>query len=163
LSEARRVIRQTLVFGTLSVLVAAAVHFPLVKRFARGEFRETFFSQADYPGVRLITLQEAEDLWAAGETVFFDARGAGPYGEGHVPRARNLPEAESRRQFPADVLELPRERTLVVYCEGGDCQSSLLLAKRLRDERFKDIRVLTGGWEEWKKAGLPEAKGDDQE
>ncbi|OGD14306.1 MAG: hypothetical protein A2V76_10415 [Candidatus Aminicenantes bacterium RBG_16_63_14] len=163
MSDARRIIRQALTIGVLSVLVAAAVHFPLVNRFVRGEFRETFFSRADYPGIRLITLQEAEDLWAAGETVFFDARGAGPYGEGHVPRARNLPEAESRQMLPADVLKLLRERALVVYCEGGDCQSSLLLAKRLHDEGFKDIRVMTGGWEEWKKAGLPEDRGDDQE
>lgn len=162
MSKTRRIIRQALVIGALGVLLGAAVHFPLLKRFARGEFRETFFSQADYPGVLLITIQEAEDLWAAA-AVFFDARGAGPYGEGHVPRARNLPEAESRRKLPADVLELPRERALVVYCEGGDCQSSLLLAKRLHDESFKDIRVMTGGWEEWKKAGLPEDRGDDQE
>jgi len=163
LSETRKIVRQALVIGALGVLLGAALNYPLVKRFARGEFRETFFSRTDYPGVRLITLQEAEDLWAAAETVFFDARGTGPYGEGHVPRARNLPEAESRQKFPADVLELPRERVIVVYCEGGDCQSSLLLAKRLHDEGFQDIRVMTGGWEEWKRAGLPEDKGDDQE
>jgi rhodanese-related sulfurtransferase len=160
LSETRKIIRQALVIGALGVLLGTAVHFPLVKRFARGDFRETFFSQADYPGIRLITIQEAEDLWAAGEVAFFDARGAGPYGEGHLPRARNLPEAASRNKFPADILELPRERTLVVYCEGGDCQSSLALAKSLHDEGFKDIRVMTGGWEEWKKSGLPEDKGD---
>lgn len=163
LSETRKIIRQALVIGALGVLLGAAVHFPLVKRFVRGEFRETFFSRADYPGVLLITIQEAEDLWAAAETVFLDARGAGPYGEGHVPRARNLPAAASGQKLPAEVLELPRERTLVVYCEGGDCQSSLALAKRLHDEGFRDIRVLTGGWEEWKKAGLPEEKGDDKE
>jgi rhodanese-related sulfurtransferase len=162
LSETPKIIRQALVIGALGVLLGAAVNFPLVKRFARGEFRETFFSQADNPGVRLITLQEAEDLWAAAEAVFFDARGAGPYGEGHVPRARNLPATESGQKLPADFMELPQERTLVVYCEGGDCQSSLLLAKRLHDEGFKDIRVMTGGWEEWKKAGLPEEKGDDK-
>lgn len=160
MSETRKIIRQALVIGVLGVLLGAAVHLPLVKRFARGEFRETFFFQADYPGVVLITIQEAEDLWAAGETIFFDARGAGLYGEGHVPRARNLPEAESRQKFPADILELPRKRALVVYCEGGDCQSSLLLAKRLHDEGFKDIRVMTGGWEEWIKAGLPTETGD---
>jgi len=160
LSETPKIIRQALVIGALSVLLGAAVNFPLVKRFARGDFRETFFSQADYPGVRLITIQEAEDLWAAAETVFFDARGVGPYDEGHVPRARNLPEAESRQKFPADVLELPREKAIVVYCEGGDCQSSLALAKRLHDEGFKDIRVMTGGWEEWKKSGLPTETGD---
>jgi 3-mercaptopyruvate sulfurtransferase SseA len=49
---------------------------------------------------------------------------------------------------------------IVVYCEGGDCQSSLALAKRLHDEGFKDIRVMTGGWAEWIKAGLPAETGD---
>lgn len=160
MSETRKIVRQALVIGALGVLLGAALNYPLVRRFARGEFRETFFSQAEYPGIRLITLREAEDLWAAGEVVIFDARGAGPYGEGHVPRARNLPEAESRQKFPANVLELPLEKVIVVYCEGGDCQSSLLLAKRLHDEGFQDIRVMTGGWEEWIKAGLPVEAGD---
>ena len=146
--------------GALSVLLGAAVHFPLVKRFVRGEFRETFLSRAEYPGVRLITLQEGEDLWSAGEAVLFDARPERPFREGHVPRARNLPATGSKLKIPPDLLELPRERTLVVYCEGGDCQSSLALAKRLHDEGFKDIRVMTGGWEEWIKAGLPAETGD---
>ena len=160
MSETRKIVRQVLVIGALSVLVGAAVRFPLVKRYARGEFRETFLSPADYPGIRLITLREAEDLWAVGEVVIFDARPERSFREGHVPRARNLPEAESRQKFPADVLELPRERVIVVYCEGGDCQSSLALAKRLHDEGFKDIRVMTGGWAEWIKAGLPAETGD---
>ena len=163
MSETRKIVRQALVIGALSVLLAAAVHFPLVKRLVRGEFRQTFLVQADYPGIRLITLQEAEDLWAAGEAVVFDARPERPFREGHVPRARNLPATESKLKVPPDVLGLPRERTLVVYCEGGDCQSSLALAKRLHDEGFKDIRVMTGGWEEWIKAGLPVEKEDDQE
>jgi rhodanese-related sulfurtransferase len=160
LSETRKIVRQALVMGAFSVLLAVSVHFPLVKRFVRGEFRETFLSRAEYPGVRLITIQEAEDLWAAGETVFFDARPERSFRESHVPRARNLPENESKLKIPPGLPELPRERTLVVYCEGGDCQSSLALAKRLHDEGFKDIRVMTGGWEEWKKAGLPEEAGD---
>jgi rhodanese-related sulfurtransferase len=160
LSETRKIVRQALVIGALGVLLGAALNYPLVRRFARGEFRETFLSQAEYPGIRLITLREAEDLWAAGEVVIFDARGAGPYGEGHVPRARNLPATESKLKFPPNILEIPRERTLVVYCEGGDCQSSLALAKRLHDEGFRDIRVMTGGWEEWIKAGLPVEAGD---
>lgn len=160
MSETRRIVRQALVIGAFSVLIAAAVHWPLVKRFVRGEFREIFLSRAEYPGVRLITIQEAEDLWAAGETVFFDARPERAFRESHVPRARNLPENGSKPKIRPDLLELPRERTLVVYCEGGDCQSSLALAKRLHDEGFKDIRVMTGGWEEWKRAGLPEEAGD---
>lgn len=163
MSETRKTIRQALAIGALSVLVGAAVHFSLVRRFVQGEFRETFLSREEYPGIRMITTREAEDLWAAGEAVVFDARPERAFREGHVPGARSLPAVESGGKPPAEVLELARERTLVVYCEGGDCQSSLALAKRLHDEGFRDIRVMTGGWEEWKKAGLPEEKGDDQE
>jgi rhodanese-related sulfurtransferase len=162
-TEARRILRQALALAALSVLVAAVVHFPLIKRFARGEFRETFFVQADYPGVRLITLAEAEDLWRAEETTFLDARTADLYAAGHVPRARSAPAAEAETLLSVFAQRLAKEAALVVYCEGGDCQSSLTLAKELHDKGFTDIRVLSGGWEEWKKAGLPEETGDDQE
>jgi rhodanese-related sulfurtransferase len=161
-TEARRTLRQALALAVLSAVVAAAVHFPLIKRFARGEFRETFFVQADYPGVRLITLAEAEDLWRAGEATFLDARDGDLYREGHVPQARSAPAAEAKTLLSVFAQRLAKEATLVVYCEGGDCQSSLTLAKELHDKGFTDIRVLSGGWEEWKKAGLPEETGDDQ-
>ena len=162
MSEAGRVLRQALVLGALSLLVASAVHFPLVKRFARGEFRESFFQASEYPGIRLITPEEAEDLWRTAQAAFIDARRKDLYDAGRVPGARSLPVSEAEKGFPAGVLDLPRQGTLVVYCEGGDCQSSLLLAKRLHDHGFKDIRVMTGGWEAWKAAGLPEERGDGQ-
>jgi rhodanese-related sulfurtransferase len=160
-SEARRTVRQALGLVALSVVVAAVIHFPLIKRFARGEFRETFFVATDFPGMRLITSAEAEDLWRAGET-FVDARAADLYREGHVPRALSAPAGEAEDRLPTFFERLPLEGILVIYCEGGDCQSSLSLAKRLSKEGFRDIRVFSGGWEEWRKAGLPVEKGDDQ-
>ncbi|MGB8958652.1 MAG: rhodanese-like domain-containing protein [Candidatus Aminicenantales bacterium] len=162
MSEGGRVVRQALVLGALSLFVAAAVYFPLIKRFARGEFRESFFQASEYPGVRLITLEEAEDLWRTAQAAFIDARRPDLYDRGHVPGARSVPASEAGKAFPTEVLNSPRAGILVVYCEGGDCQSSLLLAKRLHDEGFKDIRVMTGGWEAWKTAGLPEERGDGQ-
>jgi rhodanese-related sulfurtransferase len=161
--EARKALRQALAIGVLSAAVAAAVHFPLVQRFARGEFRETFFVQADYPGLRFITLAEAEDLWRAGEAAFLDARAADLYAAGHVPRARSVPAAAAKALVPVLSQRLDSVTALVVYCEGGECRSSLVLARQLHDRGFKDIRVLSGGWEEWKKAGLPGETGDDQE
>ena len=158
MSDARRVLTQAAALIALSVLVGAAVHFPLVGRFARGEFRETFFQASDYPGVRLITLEEAEDIWRTQTAVFIDARRGGLYSEGHVPRSLSLPADESARTLPSLVMALARVGTVVVYCEGGDCQSSLALAKRLHEAGCRDVRVFTGGWEEWRAAGLPEEK-----
>lgn len=159
MSDSRRILRQALALGGLALLVAAAVHLPLIKRFLRGEFRGSFFQASEYAGVRLITLEEGEDLWRTAQAVFLDARRTDLYDEGHVPGARCVPAAETEKALPAAVLDLPRAGTLVVYCEGGDCQSSLLLAKRLHDQGFKDIRVMTGGWEAWARAGLPAEKG----
>jgi len=161
-SGAGRVLRRALVLGALSLLVAVAVQAPLIKRFIRGEFRESFFQASEYPGIRLITLAEAEDLWRTGEAAVIDARRPDLYGEGHVPGARSLPAPQAEKRVPPDILALPRDGPLVVYCEGGDCQSSLLLAKRLHGEGFKDIRVMTGGWEAWVEAGLPQEKADGQ-
>ena len=162
MSEAGRILRQAMAIGALGLLIAAAVHFPLFKRFARGEFRESFFQASDFPGVRLITLEEGEELWRTAQASLVDARRPGLYGEGHVPGARSVPAPEAEKALSVDLLNLPREGTLVVYCEGGDCQSSFLLAKRLHDEGFKDIRVMTGGWKAWQAAGLPEERGNGQ-
>ena len=162
MSEAGRTFRQALGLVLLSVVVAAVVRFPLIKRFARGEFRATFFVAADFPGIRMITSAEAEDLWRAGEA-FLDARTADLYREGHVPRALSAPAKDAETRLPSFFERLPLEGTLVIYCEGGDCQSSLSLAKRLSKAGFGDIRVFSGGWAEWEKAGLPVEKGDDQE
>jgi rhodanese-related sulfurtransferase len=171
-SEAGRAVRQALALAALSVVVAAALHVPLIKRFVRGEFRETFFEAAAYPGIRLIMLEEAEDLWRAGASAVLDARTEDPYARGHVPGARNVPVAGARTDLPEELRGETPGRTLVIYCEGGDCRSSLILAKRLHDEGFRDIRVFSGGWAAWTEAGLPEErsekkakgeKGDGQE
>lgn len=163
MSEARRTVLRAAALVLASVVVGTVVHFPLVKRFLHGEFRESFFEASRFPGVRLISLQEAEDLWSSGQVTILDARAAGLFRDGHVPGARNIPPEELGQGFPAWVLVMPREATLVVYCEGGACRSSLDLAERLHQAGFQDIRVLIGGWEEWARAGLPEEKGDVQE
>jgi rhodanese-related sulfurtransferase len=161
--EGGRVLRQALALGALGVLIAAAVHFPLVRRFARGEFRDSFIQASEVPGVRLITVEEGEELWRTGVAALVDARPPSVYAQGHVPGALSVP-ASGQEKPPASVIpSLSREGVLVVYCEGGDCQSSLLLAKRLSAEGFKDIRVMTGGWEAWLAAGLPAETGPPRE
>ncbi len=158
-SEVRTLVRQMLAIGALSAVAAAAFHAPLLKRFARGEFREAFFLREDFPGVRMIGLAEAEDLFAAAAASFIDARQPFFFREGHVPGAMNVTYDSASAPLPEELLALPPEGTLVVYCEGGDCRSSLELAKALDGRGFRDVRVLSGGWDEWARAGLPVERG----
>jgi rhodanese-related sulfurtransferase len=160
-SEVRRALRQAAALAGLSVVVAAALHVPLIGRFVRGEFRKSFFQAAEYPGLRLIGLEEAEDLWRTGAALVLDARAAGPFAEGHVPGARNVPAGEAEAPLPGSLAGTPPGRAVLVYCEGGDCRSSLVLAKRLHGAGFTDVRVFEGGWAAWSGAGLPVEAGRD--
>jgi rhodanese-related sulfurtransferase len=97
--------------------------------------------------------------------LFIDSRKRDDFAEGHIPGALSVPLDSVQRwgkKAPgsewAGTLDFPGAQTLIVYCEGGDCQTSISLAKIIHDNGHKDIRVFTGGWAEWRAAGLPEER-----
>jgi rhodanese-related sulfurtransferase len=167
LLKTKRLIREILLIILVSVILGAAVNFSLLRRFLAGEFRQSFLDEREYSGIRFITLAEAEDLFArnfqTGDgAVFIDSRSRQDFAAGHIPGALNIPvgELESERKTSAgtklsEALPFPEDQVLVVYCEGGDCQTSVSLAKLIHERGFTDIRVLSGGWDDWVAAGLP--------
>lgn len=151
----KNLLRGIVIILLLSIILGAAVNFSLVRRFVRGEFKQGFLAQEEFPGIRFITLAEAEDLFARAGAVFIDSRSREEFAAGHVPGALNIPLEESKQRLSGGDLPYPQERTLVVYCEGGDCQTSISLAKLIHDRGFRDTRIFRGGWTEWSAAGLP--------
>lgn len=160
-ADLRGIIKGAALIVALAAAAGTAANTRLIGRFLRGEFRTSFTTPVEYPRIRFITVREAEDLFADGGAAFLDSRSRSEFGAGHVPGAQNLPLEENRRGVKPEAVGLPLERTLVVYCEGGDCRASVGLARLLHDAGFRDIRVLAGGWAEWQAAGLPESKNDD--
>jgi rhodanese-related sulfurtransferase len=164
----KKIIPEILFIVGLSVILGAVVNFSFLRRFAAGEFRQGFIDEREYAGIRFITLAEAEDLFAqkmqTGQgAVFIDSRSRPEYTAGHIPGALNLPagELKNARKTPpggslSTALSFPEDQVLVVYCEGGDCQTSVSLAKLIHERGYTDIRIITGGWAEWVAAGLPE-------
>lgn len=57
------------------------------------------------------------------------------------------------------VPALPDDTTIVVYCEGGGCDSSEQVYETLKSFDFSRVRLFAGGWELWTRAGLPVEKG----
>jgi rhodanese-related sulfurtransferase len=151
----KRLVGGAAVIVSLSVILGVAVHFPLVRRFLAGEFRTSFVDTRQYAGVVFIARAEVEDLYAQGKAVFIDSRRPDEFAAGHVPGARSVPLGASDEGL-ADLAALfPPDRCLVVYCEGGDCQTSTALARLIHDRGFGDVRIFAGGWTEWTAAGLP--------
>ena len=93
--------------------------------------------------------------------LILDARPSVFFERGHVPGALNL----SRDDFATDyrrlapTLKISRDKRIIVYCSGGACHDSRLVANALLSLGFSDVSVYTGGWDEWSAAHLPETTG----
>ena len=53
------------------------------------------------------------------------------------------------------VLQSAAGKPIIVYCSGGDCHDSRLVANALLTLGFSNVSVFTDGWEAWSAAGLP--------
>jgi rhodanese-related sulfurtransferase len=151
----KRVLGQAAFLVALALVAGTAARFSMLQKLVRGEFRDGLVTQADDPGIRQITIEEAEHLFATAAAVFIDTRSEEEFLEGRVPGARSIPVMD----IAAVELDWPPERTLVIYCEGGTCLSSLTAARLLHIRGFRDLRVFLGGWEAWLAAGLPVEEG----
>ncbi len=105
---------------------------------------------------QIIEIQEALSLYQSGDAVFVDTRHEFDYNLGHIKGAVNLPLAEFDTKTEV-VSSLPRNKTIVTYCDGAECNSSVELATRLMGSGFGSVKVFFAGWNEWRQQGLPVA------
>jgi len=95
----------------------------------------------------------------ADAALFLDARDGGEYEAGHIPGAMRLTRDDVLAD-PARARALAvRGRPIITYCEGGECEASLDLAKALVDLGYRKVLVYGGGFPEWSAAGQPVERG----
>lgn len=145
----------------LSLVMGTVSNLGLIKKFLRGEFRQAFFTREEYPGLVFITLPEVEELWHNQKAVIVDSRPVSEFRRGHIPGAISVPLEEIKGGNYSPLERLSPVKPLIIYCEGGDCLTSLNLARLLHGRGFGDLRVFSGGWAEWLAAGLPVEKEDE--
>lgn len=103
-----------------------------------------------------ITGEEAAALHAAG-ALFLDARRTSVFEAGHIAGARSFSVWESdidekvnrlfeERSDPAD-----QNKPIVIYCSGGACEDSHMLAQKLWGIQFNNLYVYKDGFPDWQK------------
>ncbi len=93
--------------------------------------------------------------------LILDARPSVFFERGHVPGAFNLARdnfAHDYRQL-SPVLKTATDKPVIVYCSGGACHDSRLVANALLSLGFGNVSVFTQGWDAWSEAGMPVATG----
>ena len=93
--------------------------------------------------------------------LILDARPSLFFEQGHVPGAFNLARDDFAHDYRdlAGVLHAATDKPIIVYCSGGECHDSRLVANALLSLGFGNVSVFTGGWDAWSAAGLPASKG----
>ncbi len=112
--------------------------------------------------IREIGGPEAWEAFQAG-LPFLDARRSGDYAAGHVAGAWCTPVWEADLEdrllaFKATHRPGPDD-PIVIYCSGGDCRDSHLLAERLLGEGYFHLLIYRDGFPDWVAQRRPVDKG----
>ena len=109
--------------------------------------------ESRYPLVTSEELKKLIDSSATQDIVVVDTQPSEYFQEAHVPGAVNLPYAE-RIRTP---VNLPRAKTLVLYCPCEHEEESTAMATKLEKLGFARLKLLQGGLPRWRQLGYPTA------
>jgi rhodanese-related sulfurtransferase len=131
-----------------------------------GEQKESPLSRFPaHPDKPFVEISGDDAAWLVARGVLVvDARRKKDYEQGHVAGARNISpwEGDADAKITALVNE-GRDGAIpvVVYCSGGDCEDSHMLATRIYGGGFNNLLVYKDGWPDWVKRGGKSAAGPE--
>lgn len=111
---------------------------------------EGYLEFVDYGGATIFPEQIPKDDWKR----FFviDARDKAQFSKEHIPGATHI----EWRQVLAQRNAIPKDKPVLIYCNSGTLSAQAGFALRLAG--YENVRILQGGFSEWKaKGGLDAA------
>ena len=114
--------------------------------------------------VPVLGLDEFHSAVNGGNALILDARPAALFVQGHVPGAINLARSNFAHDYRRleSVLKKARRQPVIVYCAGGDCRDSRIVADAMLTLGYPDVAIFAPGWAAWSAAGLS-VSTDDRE
>lgn len=110
---------------------------------------ESYLDFVDYGGATIFPEQIPRDDWKKFFVV--DARDKDQFTKEHIPGAVNI---EWRRTL-AERSRIPKDKPVLLYCNTGSLSAQAGFA--LRVAGYENVRILQGGFAEWKAKGGMEA------
>ncbi len=98
---------------------------------------------------KTLTYEQVVKLLDNPDFIFIDARDKEKYEAGHIGNATNIFPYEEEDIYMEKIYSLPRDKKIVVYCDGGNCDLSHHLAEDLVINGYENVFIYSGGWEQW--------------
>lgn len=128
----------------------AAASVPAFADEAAVQAMEEYLEFVDYGGATIFPEQIPKEDWRKFHVI--DARDKAQYAKEHIPGAVNL----EWRQVLTQKASIPRDKPVLIYCNTGSLSAQAGFA--LRVAGYDNVRILQGGFAEWKaKGGLDAA------
>ena len=99
----------------------------------------------DYGGATIFAQQIPKSEYA--KMMIIDARDAGQFAKGHIPGAVNI----EWRKVLEHRSKIPKDKMVLIYCNTGSLSAQAGFA--LRVAGYENVKILQGGFEEWKAKG----------
>ncbi len=135
-------------FVTLTVALALTGLTPAraeVANPAAVDAMQAYLDFVDYGGATIWPEQIPAEEWK--NFFVIDARDADQYQKDHIPGSINI----EWRQVLARRAELPTDKPVLIYCNSGSLSAQAGFA--LRVAGMDNVRILQGGFNEWKQKG----------
>jgi rhodanese-related sulfurtransferase len=142
---------ETLLIIAAAILLGFAYTFVAKKGFF-SKNKQSLTSALSNP--EMIPFEKAKEYFESHNSVFIDSRHEFEFKLGHIRGAINVPLREINSQS-GRLKDIPKDKILIVYCDGADCNSSIELALKLMELKFTNVKIFFGGWQEWKEKNLP--------
>ncbi len=132
-------------------LLASMLIFPLAAAPAQAgneaatSAMEEYMDFVDYGGATILSEQIPAGDWK--NFYVIDTRDAEQFSKSHIPDAVNI----EWRQVLARRAELPKDKSILVYCNTGTLSAQAGFA--LRVAGMDNVRILQGGFSDWNSKG----------
>ena len=136
-------------FFLAAVTVVSASATAIAEDKAAISALEAYFDFSEYEGGTILPEQIPAEDWK--NIYVIDTRDAGQFQKAHIPGAVNI----DWRKVLGQRSKLPGNKMVLLYCNAGTLSSQAAMA--LRVAGMENVRILQGGFTEWKAKGGFEA------
>ncbi|NOX34021.1 MAG: rhodanese-like domain-containing protein [Deltaproteobacteria bacterium] len=85
--------------------------------------------------------------------IILDVRPREVYDQGHLPHALSFPLMDFDDDVANILGSINRNSAILVYCSSAECTDSHTFAGRLKNLRYTDVKVFSGGFRQWQEKG----------
>ena len=82
--------------------------------------------------------------------ILIDARPEIKYQNGTIPSSLNIPDTKFEEYYSV-LKDIPMQKELIIYCGGYNCTKSPIVAQKLKDKGYTNVKIYSGGEPEWRK------------